>query len=78
MEDSWENYMDEESRRLLKRYEEEMQADGLGFFDVKVVENYHTVGIQLGSKRLRQGKSSLSRGQVLPEGPRGRPERHAA
>ncbi len=34
MEDSWENYMDEESRRLLKRYEEEMQADGLGFFDV--------------------------------------------
>lgn len=34
MEDSWENYMDEESRRLLKRYEEELDNGGLGFFDV--------------------------------------------
>lgn len=34
MEDSWENYMDEESKRLLERYEKELDSGGLGFFDV--------------------------------------------
>lgn len=34
MEDSWENYMDEEAKHLLERYQKEMAEGGLGFFDV--------------------------------------------